>query len=264
MRTGIGTDPIDETRKRLYRPGRLLRDFSPPAIRRGRKDLDEEHKDNELGDRLDIDETIGPGIARLLEDRDQAPEIEAGEVTRHLREWAAGARGSADELIPLVYRELRRIAERLMAAEKPGTLQPTALVHEAYMRLLDQRRLQAKDRGHFFAITARIMRRVIVDHARARSSWKRGGRQERVPLNEALDAFDRRAGEYVALDDALVDLARREPRRAEIVELRVFGGLTQEETAEVTGLSRRTVTREYQLAKAWLHRRLKAGDGSRS
>ena len=203
-------------------------------------------------------ETLGAGVTHLL--TLDGPPLDGKTVTRWLRHWHGGSDGAAEQLVPMVYQEMRRIAGGLMAAERPGTLQPTALVHEAFLRLVDQKRLNFQDRGHFFAVAVRIMRRVIVDHARARSSWKRGGRDEKVPINEALDAFEARSDEFVALDDALEDLARLDPQRAKIIELRVFGGLTQEETAEVMGISRPTVTRQYKLAKAWLHRQLKAGE----
>ncbi len=204
-------------------------------------------------------ETLGVGVAHLLT-LDDAPPVDGRTVTRWLQHWHGGSDDAVEELVPLVYQEMRRIAGGLMARERPGTLQPTALVHEAFLRLVDQKRLKFQDRGHFFAVAVRIMRRVIVDHARARSSWKRGGRDEKVPINEALDAFEARSDEFVALDDALEDLTRRDPQRAKIIELRVFGGLTQEETAEVMGISRPTVTRQYKLAKAWLHHHLKAGE----
>ena len=203
------------------------------------------------------EETLGAGVARLLA-RDDAPPVDGHTVTRWLQHWQEGSDSAVEQLVPLVYSEMRRIAGGLMAAERPGTLQPTALVHEAFLRLVEQKRLAFQDRGHFFAVAVRIMRRVIVDHARARSSWKRGGREDKVPLNEALDAFEARSEEFVALDDALDDLARLDPQRAQIVELRIFGGLTQEETAEVMGISRPTVTRQYKLAKAWLHHHLKS------
>ncbi|MEM8932961.1 MAG: ECF-type sigma factor, partial [Acidobacteriota bacterium] len=196
-----------------------------------------------------LEQTLGAGVSHLLT-RDDAPQLDDDTVTRWLRHWHSGSDSAVEHLVPLVYRELRRIAGRLMVGERHGTLQPTALVHEAFLRLVDQRRLNFRDRGHFFAVAVRIMRRVIVDHARARSSWKRGGREDKVPINEALDAFEARSDEFVALDDALDDLARVEPQRAMILELRVFGGLTQEETAELMGISRPTVTRQYRLAKA--------------
>ncbi len=204
------------------------------------------------------EETLGAGVARLLA-FDEAPSVDGRTVTRWLQGWHGGSDG-AEQLVPMVYGEMRRIAGGLMAGERPGTLQPTALVHEAFLRLVDQKRLKFQDRGHFFAVAVRIMRRVIVDHARARSSWKRGGRDEKVPINEALDAFEARSEEFVALDDALEDLARLDPQRAKIIELRIFGGLTQEETAEVMGISRPTVTRQYKLAKAWLHHHLKSAE----
>ena len=194
---------------------------------------------------------MGTGVAHLLRTAPQV-EVDTHSVTRLLQAWNAGSDAPVEALVPLVYGELRSIAGHLMRGEA-GTLQPTALVHEAYLRLLDQRQLDWQDRAHFYAISVRIMRRVIIDYARARSSWKRGGRNEKVPVAEALDAFEERCEQYVTLDDALRDLERKEPQRGAILELRIFGGLTQEETAEVMGISRSTVTRQYQLAKAWLH-----------
>ena len=186
--------------------------------------MDEKAKQSDTEQVPAADATAGAGIAHLLSTRAEAPAIDLGDVTLCLKAWEKGAEGSLERLIPLVYDELRRIAGRLMLAESPGTLQPTALVHEAFMRILELRKVSVEDRGHFFAIAVRIMRRVIIDHARARGSWKRGGRDEHVPLQEALDAFDARSAEYVALDDALNDLAQQDPQRALIIELRVFRG----------------------------------------
>ncbi|MEL7058419.1 MAG: sigma-70 family RNA polymerase sigma factor [Acidobacteriota bacterium] len=201
-------------------------------------------------------------IARILTQTGVDAPVDAKTVTQWLNAWSDGAPQAIDRLIPLVYRELRMIAGRMMASESSVSLQPTSLVHEAYLRLLNQDQVSWGDRSHFFAIAVRIMRRVIVDRARARRSWKRGGREQKVPIDEAFDAAEHRSRELLALDDALEDLERSDPRRAAILELRVFGGLTQEETADMMGLSRPTVIRQYKLAKAWLHRYLRSAGGS--
>ena len=197
------------------------------------------------------------GVAHLLTTLDeQPPPLHAGTVTRFLHAWHAGDTESFDRLIPLVYTELRRLAASLMAGDSPNTLQPTALVHEAFLRLIDQKRVDWQDRRHFLLISARIMRRIIIDHARARNSLKRGGKMARVPIDEALDVFEKRCSEYLKLDEALDRFAEIDPLKAAVIELRVFGGLTQEETAEALGVSRPSVVRYYKIAKAWLRREL--------
>lgn len=198
------------------------------------------------------------GVVHLLTGQQSESVVDSDSVTRWLTAWSEGSVEAVDRLIPLVYSELKQIAVRLMAGEAQQTLQPTSLVHEAYFRLLDQRQVAWKDRRHFFAIAARTMRRVIIDAARSRSRWKRGGRDVHVPFDEAAHAFFSRRSEYLALDEALSELEQIAPERAAIVELRVFGGFTQEETAEALEMSRPTVTRQYKLAKAWLYRRLRA------
>lgn len=198
------------------------------------------------------------GVAHLLTQQPSESAVDSASITRWLSAWSEGSMEAVDRLIPLVYTELRQIAARLMVGEAEQTLQPTSLVHEAYFRLLEQRRVAWRDRQHFFAIAARIMRRVIIDAARSRSRWKRGGRDIQIPFDEAAHAFFSRRSEYLALDDALGNLEQVHPQRAAIIELRIFGGFTQEETAEALGASRATVTRQYKLAKAWLHRRLRA------
>src|SRR5262249_26816875 len=163
-----------------------------------------------------------------------------------------------DQLVPVVYQKLRRLARHHMAGQRPGhTLQATALVNEAYMRLIDCEQVNWKDRAHFFAISAQMMRRVLVEFARARQYQKRGGGARKTSLNEAFIASPQRGQDLVALDDALQALTAEYPRQAHVVELRFFGGLSAEETAEVLHVSAVTVTRDWQLAKVWLARELK-------
>jgi len=180
-----------------------------------------------------------------------------GDVTRLLAAWGRGDTKALEELIPLVYDELHRLAQRYMNQEPPGhTLQTTALVNEAYLRLIDQPEVAWQDRAHFFAVAARIMRHLLIDRARGRKYAKRGGGAYQVALDEAANFSQERAAEFVALDEALQALAEIDPRKSQIVELRYFGGLSIEETAEVLKLSPMTVKRDWKLAKAWLHREL--------
>lgn len=186
----------------------------------------------------------------------EAPE--KGEVTRLLIAWNAGDREAVERLMPLVYAELRRIAERQFRRERAGhTLQPTAVVHEAYFRLVDQTRVTWKNRGHFFAIAAQAMRRILIDHARAREADKRGGREERVTLDLGI-ASPEPADDVnlLALDEALVRLKALDEPQARIVELRFFGGLSIDETAEAMETSPSSVKREFRSARAWLFREL--------
>ena len=177
------------------------------------------------------------------------------QVTQLLAAWSSGDRAALDELMPLVYEELRRLAHQYMNRERPGhTLQTSALINEAYVRLVNQKEIQWQDRAHFFGIAARLMRQVLVDYARKRNYAKRGGGAQQVALDEALIVSKERAAEVVALDDALESLAEIDPRQSQIVEMRFFGGLTIEETAEVLAVSPGTVMREWTLAKAWLRR----------
>lgn len=179
------------------------------------------------------------------------------DVTGLLRAWSQGDRGAADLLIPLVYDELRRQAARCLRRERhEHTLRPTALVHEAYLRLAGQRDTDWQSRRQFFAIAARQMRRVLVDHARARGARKRAGGWRRVTLEEGAAAVPPQDLDILALDDALRELATVDPERARMVELRFFGGLTLDETAEALSVSEATVTRDWRVARAWLHRRL--------
>lgn len=175
------------------------------------------------------------------------------EVTGLLRAWRDGDRGALDRLMPRVYDELRRVAGRYLRHERPDhTLQPTALVHEAYLRLIGAERPQWRDRLHFYAVAAQVMRRVLVDHARAHRADKRGGGARPVPLDEGIDAGVERTADLVALDEALAALAAIDARKARIVELHHFAGLTVAETAEVLDLSVSTIVLEARLARAWL------------
>jgi len=177
------------------------------------------------------------------------------EITQLLVAWSDGDRAALDQLTPLVYEELRRLAHRYMSQERPGhTLQTSALVNEAYLRLIDQKNVHWQNRAQFFGIAAQMMRRILVDHARQRRYAKRGGDARQVPLDEAMIVSEERAAEVVALDEALNSLAGVDPRKSRIVELRFFGGLSIEETAEVLALSPGTVMRDWTLAKAWLRR----------
>src|SRR5215471_7721613 len=181
-----------------------------------------------------------------------------GEVSRLLRAWSDGNQDALDRLTPLVYEELRKLARRYMRGERAGhSLQTTALVNEAYMRLVDYKRMQWQNRAHFFAVSAQLMRRILVEHARRRN-LKRGGGVPHVSFDEAAvigGAKDPRA-DLVALDDAMNALARLDPRKVQVVEMRFFGGLSVEETAEVLKISPVTVMRDWSTAKAWLYREL--------
>lgn len=178
-------------------------------------------------------------------------------ITKLLIAWSDGRREAGDHLLPLVYSELRLIAARYLRREPAGhKLQPTELVHEAYMRLIDQRRVQWRNRAHFYGISARIMRRILVDHARAHRAGKRGAGWEHVPLVEDQLPSGADGVDVVALDEALERLATLDPQQAHIVELRYFGGLTISEVAEVTRISAATVVREWTVAKAWLRAEL--------
>jgi len=180
------------------------------------------------------------------------------EVTRLLQAWSAGEEGAVEDLFPLVYGELRRVARRFLEGERPGhTLQATALVHEAYIRLVDQREVEWQERSHFYSIAARIMRRILVDHARRHKSVKRGRDYEKLPLEEAFEVAQQRPYDLVALDDALTSLAQLDAQKAAVVELRFFGGLSIDDTADALGCSRSTVIRQWQVGRAWLYDALK-------
>jgi RNA polymerase sigma factor (TIGR02999 family) len=179
-------------------------------------------------------------------------------VTQLLVEWGGGDRAALDRLLPLVFDELRRLAASYLRRERAGhTLQPTALVNEAYLRLVDQEGAQWQNRAHFFGIAANLMRQILVDHARQRSADKRGGSQlRRLSLTQAERLVKQEELDVLALNEALERLAEFDPQQARIVELKFFGGLTIEETAEVLGVSHATVEREWKLARAWLRREL--------
>jgi RNA polymerase sigma factor (TIGR02999 family) len=182
----------------------------------------------------------------------------ATDVTQILFDWEAGDTSALDRLIPLVSEELHQRAERLLRRERAGhTLQPTALVHEAYLRLVDQKRAGWQNRAHFFAVSARIMRRILVDHARRRRAAKRGDGAVKVPLDEALGAAVEPEVDLLVLEDALERLAAAARRPCRVVELRYFGGLTLEETATVLEVSVATVKLDWQMARAWLYRELR-------
>jgi RNA polymerase sigma-70 factor (ECF subfamily) len=177
-----------------------------------------------------------------------------GEVTQLLAQIRAGERDAESKLIPLVYAELRRLAAHYLRGERADhTLQPTALVHEAYIRLTGLHEVDWQSRSHFFATAATVMRRILVDHARAQNANKREGCRDAISLEEALVVSPARSLQLIALDDALDRLAKLDVRRSKIVELRFFGGLSEEETGEVLGVSARTVKRDWRVAKAWLY-----------
>jgi RNA polymerase sigma factor (TIGR02999 family) len=182
-------------------------------------------------------------------------------VTELLLAWGSGDRSALDQLMPLVHQELRRLARLQMRGERDNhTLQTTALVNEAFLRLIDLRRIQWQDRAHFLALSARLMRRILVDHARSRNYQKRGGGAAPVALDDILVAPPERGADLVALDDALEDLARVDRRKSQVVELRFFGGLSVEETAEALSVSAETVMRDWRLAKVWLLRQISRHD----
>lgn len=181
------------------------------------------------------------------------------DITQILQEWSDGKREALDDLIPLVYDELRRQASRYLRKERQDhTLQTTALINEAYVKLIDQRNVNWQNRAHFFAIAAQAMRRILVDYARAKHREKRGGDAEKVSLEEAtMIAVEEKSVDLIALDEALTKLAKIDEQKSRIVELRYFSGLSVEETAEVMNVSHKTVERHWTMAKAWLHRELK-------
>ncbi|HSB10277.1 MAG TPA: sigma-70 family RNA polymerase sigma factor [Blastocatellia bacterium] len=180
------------------------------------------------------------------------------QITERLIAWNSGDPAALDDVIRAVYRELRRMADRYLRLESPGhTLQPTALVHEAYLRLIDQTQVNWQNRAHFFGVAAQMMRRILVDHARTKQREKRGGPVRKLPLDEAMDVSKGRAADLVALDSALESLTEFDPRKSRVVELRFFGGLSVAETAEVLDVSPQTVIRDWKLAKAWLYQEMK-------
>jgi RNA polymerase sigma factor (TIGR02999 family) len=182
----------------------------------------------------------------------------ASDVTELLRLWSAGRKDALDQLVPKIYAELRRLASSYLRRERPDhTLQPTALVHEAFLKLVDQRAVKWQSRAHFFGIAAQAMRRILVDHARAHAAGKRGDGARHVSLDNALLLTDIPSIDILALEEALTRLAGLDPQQSRVVELRFFGGLTMEETAEVLQVSTATVGREWTMAKSWLFAELR-------
>ena len=182
----------------------------------------------------------------------------SGEVSKLLRAWSDGDQSALEKLIPIVYEQVHSLARRYMKRERPGhSLQTTALVNEAYMRLVDYKRMQWRDRAHFFAVSAQLMRRILVEHAR-RHNLKRGGQVPHLSLDEAAEVGGERSADLIGLDDGMNALARLDPRKVQVVEMRFFGGLSVEETAEVLKISPATVMRDWNTAKAWLYRHLTA------
>lgn len=180
------------------------------------------------------------------------------DVTDLLIDWGNGDQQALNKLMPMVYDELRRLANRHLRNERPGhTLQTTALVHEAYLKLVEQKKANWQNRVQFFAAAAQVMRHILVDYARSRRAFKRGGDYCRLSLDEAVMSSKEKDPDLLTLNDALNGLAALDPQQSRVVELRVFGGLTVEETAEALGVSPRTVKREWSMAKAWLHKQLK-------
>jgi RNA polymerase sigma-70 factor (ECF subfamily) len=203
---------------------------------------------------------ISPSRSKALTGMGHMTAPSPKEVTRLLVDWGNGDQAALDELIPLVYDELRRLAGRYMRRESQGhTLQTSALVNEAYLRLVDQKSVQWQNRAHFFGVAAQLMRRILVDHARSRLRAKRGGRAQVVSLAEQA-VMSKEVAEVIALDEALNNLAVLDPRKSQIVEMKFFGGLTTEEVAEVLKVTSRTVEREWRKAKAWLNRAISKGE----
>jgi RNA polymerase sigma-70 factor, ECF subfamily len=196
-------------------------------------------------------------MGELTTSRAAKPESADGEdISTLLHAWTNGDHSALEQLTPVVYDELRRLARRYLRRERSGhSIQTTSLVNEAYIRLVDYKRMQWQDRAHFFAVSAQLMRRILVEHAR-RHNLKRGGAVAHVALEEAAEVGGERAAELVALDDAMNALARLDPRKVQVVEMRFFGGLSVEETAEVLKISPVTVMRDWRFAKRWLNREL--------
>jgi RNA polymerase sigma factor (TIGR02999 family) len=189
--------------------------------------------------------------------RTDDPSPPGQDITQLLRAWGEGDSGALAALTPLVYQELYRRAQWHMARENPGhTLQATALVNEIYVRMVDVRGVSWRDRAHFFAVSSRLIRQILIDAARSRNAQKRGGQSPHVPIDESLLVSEEPPADLIALDDALTALAAFDHRKSQVVELRFFGGLEIEETAEVLGVSPETVKRDWKLAKAWLRREL--------
>jgi len=182
------------------------------------------------------------------------------EITERLIAWGNGDAAALNELIPVVYQELRRMAGHYLRLENPGhTLQPTALVHEAWLRLIDQTRVNWRNRSQFFGVAAQMMRRILVDHAKTKHREKRGGGSEKLSLDDVINLSQERAADLIALDDALDELARIDERKSRVVELRYFAGFSVEETAQIMEVSPDTVMRDWKIAKAWLYQQIKRG-----
>src|SRR3712207_999982 len=183
---------------------------------------------------------------------------QSNQVTQLLLDWSRGKRTALDELMPLVYQELRKLASSYLRSERPDhTLQPTALIHEAYLRMIGHEMPEWQSRAHFFGVAARLMRQILVEHARTRHAVKRGGDQQKISLDDAPQVFAQSdAAELLALDHALTKLAAFDERRARILEMRAFGGMSVEETAAALGVSDTTIKREMRLAQAWVRREL--------
>jgi RNA polymerase sigma factor (TIGR02999 family) len=193
----------------------------------------------------------------LTKSTGQIGEPSPEEITGLLIDWGNGDKAALDRVIPMVYQELRRLAHRQMRRERAGdTLQTTALINEAYMRLVDYARVRPRDRAHFLSIAAQAMRRVLIERARSRRSAKRGSGAQKLSLDEAADVSAERGADLVALDEELTQLAAIDPRKSRLVELKYFGGLTNEESAEVLEVSTPTVERDWRTAKMWLHREI--------
>ena len=189
-----------------------------------------------------------------------AMEPSAHEITRLLQAWSEGEQSALERLIPLVYKELHRLAHHYMVRERPGhTLQTSALLNEAYLRLVESPKPSWQNRAHFFAVSAQVMRRILVDWARSRQALKRGGEARPLELDEALAVGEARSADLAALDDALNALAALDPRKSKVVELRFFGGLSVEDTAAVLKVSPETVLRDWKFAKSWLRREVSRG-----
>jgi len=202
-----------------------------------------------------------PFMARSREPLEERPADEGtGELTALLRAWGRGDLHARDELLPLVYEELRRRAAAYLRRERADhTLQPTALIHEAYLRLVGQQRVAWQNRAHFFGVAAQMMRRILIDHARAQRAAKRPAAAMKVTLDERMGQSEPMDCDLLLLNQALNELTAFDPRQGQIVELRYFGGLAEHEVAEVLAISRSTVTREWQTARAWLYRRMRSG-----
>jgi RNA polymerase sigma factor (TIGR02999 family) len=188
-------------------------------------------------------------------------EVTSSLITQRLVAWSNGDSDALEGLMQLVYKELRRLANHYLRSERPDhTLQPTALVHEAYLRLIGQNRVHWQNRAHFFGVAAQMMRRVLVDHARANCRAKRGGAVPRLSFDETINLYQEQDDQIVELDEALTRLRNIDSRKSDVVELRYFGGMSVEETAEILGVSCNTVIRDWSMAKAWLYQELKKND----